>query len=84
MKLKKMVKVISEKNLSPEEKERERNEKLKQIEDKYANLPSPRHQVRIDLSKVGSVFLGILIGVLGTLALMGMLVLKLLSMTLFR
>lgn len=76
----KMVKVISEKNLSPEEKERERNEKLKQIEDKYANLPSPRHQVRIDLSKVGSVFLGILIGVLGTLALMGMLVLKLLSM----
>lgn len=76
----KMVKVISEKNLSPEEKERERNEKLKQIEDKYANLPSPRHQVRIDLSKVGSVFLGILIGVLGTLALMAMLVLKLLSM----
>nr|XP_034322050.1 GTPase IMAP family member 9-like [Crassostrea gigas] len=76
----KMVKEISEKNLSPEEKERERHEKLKQIEDKYANLPSPRHQVRIDLSKVGSVFLGILIGVLGTLALMGMLVLKLLSM----
>lgn len=78
----KMVKEISEKNLSPEEKERERKEKLKQIEDRYANLPSPRHQVRIDLSNVGSVFFSILIGVLGTLTVMGMLVLK--KLRLFR
>lgn len=78
--IEKMEKELSEKNLSPKEKERERKEKLKQIKDKYANLPSARHQVRIDLSEVGSVFLGILIGVLGTLALMGLLVLKLVSM----
>lgn len=45
---------MSEKKLSPEEKEWERKEKVKQIEDKYANLP--RHQVRNDLSKVERVF----------------------------
>lgn len=75
-----MEKELSKKNLSPEEKERERKEKLKEIEEKYANLPSPRRQVRIDLSQVGSVFLGILIGVLGTLALMGLLIIQLMSM----
>lgn len=73
-------KELSRKNLSPKEKERERKEKLKQIEDKYAKLPSPRHQFRIDLSGVGSALLGMLVGVLGTLTLMGLLVIKLVSM----
>lgn len=73
-------KELSKKNLSPKEKEQERKEKLKQIEDKYAKLPSPRHQFRIDLSEVGSALLGMLVGVLGTLTLLGLLVIKLVSM----
>ncbi|XP_052703541.1 GTPase IMAP family member 9-like [Crassostrea angulata] len=76
----KMEKELSKKNLSPEEKKRERKEKLKQIEDKYAKLPDPRHEVRNDLSGDGGFFLGVLIGVLGTLTMMGFLVLKLASM----
>lgn len=78
--IEKIEKELSKKNLSPKEKERERKEKLKQIKNKYAKLPSPRHQVRIYLSEVGSALLGMLVGVLGTLTLMGLLVIKLVSM----
>lgn len=71
---------MSKKNLSSKETERERKEIREQIEDKYAKLPDPRHQVRINLSEVGSAFLGMLVGVLGTLSLMRLLVIKLMSM----
>lgn len=66
---------MSEKKLSPEEKEWERKEKVKQIEDKYANLP--RYQVRNDLSKVERVFSRYIDWCFGALmALMAMLVLE--------
>lgn len=75
--IEKMEKELSKKNLSPEEKDRERIEKLNQIADKYAKLPHPRHEVRNDISGDGGFFLGVLIGVLGTLTIIGYFVIKL-------
>lgn len=75
--IEKTEKELSKKNLSPEEKDRERIEKLNQIADKYAKLPHPRHEVRNDISGDGGFFLGVLIGVLGTLSIIGYFVIKL-------
>lgn len=78
--IEKMEKELLKKNLSFEEKEWERKEKLKQIEDKYVKLLDLCYEVRNDFLGDGGFFFGVFIGVLGILMMMGFLVFKLVSM----